>query len=188
MTKNQIRDYNDWLKGERGKLRNIVSRSEVQEALMKDLTFVKQMDAKEYTLYRKWLEVKDNRIAMAQSEMLNREPDEIDYLPNGRPQHTYYVPGEILEDLLTYAWASRLIWTKGDIQDIHPEITVCSGNKFMTRYWNFVRTFTSAMPNNSNPGRMLRFLVSDKVTGKLYGAISLASDIRDLRPRDEFIG
>ena len=54
--------------------------------------------------------------------------------------------------------------------------------------WNILRTYIHTLEWYPNPGRLLRFKVSDKETGETLGVISCGSDFTTLGVRDDFIG
>lgn len=63
MNRRQVEKYMGWRRDEQSTLQVAVSKHRVKEAILKDLEFESKMDAEEYTLYCKWLEVKKNKDA-----------------------------------------------------------------------------------------------------------------------------
>jgi len=158
-----------------------VDTEELRQALIKDLSYVSAMDVKEYTLYQKWLEVKDRYPTVETNSFFDDKPAML------KPEqatviqevkNNFWLP-EDPEEYLNLQ--PELIWTDGAEIQSH---TNAKGSEI----WNALRTFLSTMKNNSNIGRNLNFLVRDKVTQKYLGVICMSSDFLDLTPRDEYIG
>jgi len=158
-----------------------IDTEELKQALIKDLSYVSAMDVKEYTLYQKWLEVKDRYPTVETNSFFDDKPAMV------RPEqatviqevkNNFWLPDDPEEYLNLQP---ELVWTDGAEIQSH---TNAKGSEI----WNALRTFLSTMKNNSNIGRNLNFLVRDKVTQKYLGVICMSSDFLDLTPRDEYIG
>ena len=158
-----------------------IDTEELKQALIKDLSYVSAMDVKEYTLYQKWLEVKDRYPTVETNSFFDDKPAMV------RPEqatviqevkNNFWLPEDPEEYLQLQP---ELVWTDGAEVQSH---TNAKGSEI----WNALRTFLSTMKNNSNIGRNLNFLVRDKVTQKYLGVICMSSDFLDLTPRDEYIG
>ena len=158
-----------------------VSTDELKEALIKDLSYVSAMDVKEYTLYQKWLEVKDRYPTVETNSFFDDKPAML------RPEqatviqevkNNFWLPEDPEEYLQLQP---ELVWTDGAEVQSH---TNAKGSEI----WNALRTFLSTMKNNSNIGRNLNFLIRDKKTKKYLGVTCMSSDFLDLTPRDEYIG
>ena len=158
-----------------------IDTEELKQALIKDLSYVSAMDVKEYTLYQKWLEVKDRYPTVETNSFFDDKPAMV------RPEQA-----TVIQEVKNNFWLPddpeeymnlqpELIWTDGAEIQSH---TNAKGSEI----WNALRTFLSTMKNNSNIGRNLNFLVRDKVTQKYLGVICMSSDFLDLTPRDEYIG
>jgi len=158
-----------------------IDTEELKQALIKDLSYVSAMDVKEYTLYQKWLEVKDRYPTIETNSFFDDKPAMV------RPEQA-----TVIQEVKNNFWLPddpeeymnlqpELIWTDGAEIQSH---TNAKGSEI----WNALRTFLSTMKNNSNIGRNLNFLVRDKVTQKYLGVICMSSDFLDLTPRDEYIG
>ncbi len=158
-----------------------VDTEELKQALIKDLSYVSAMNVKEYTLYQKWLEVKDRYPTAETNSFFDDKPAML------RPEQA-----TVIQEVKNNFWLPddpeeymnlqpELIWTDGAEIQSH---TNAKGSEI----WNALRTFLSTMKNNSNIGRNLNFLVRDKVTQKYLGVICMSSDFLDLTPRDEYIG
>ena len=147
----------------------------LREQTIKELTYVSQMDVKEYTLFQKWCEVQEKYPSVIVNDLWEGEKRVLEDDSQRRAieeiKANFWIPSEpesylALEPELVYA----------NKQDDLPEL------------WNCIRTFSSTMKNNSNIGRNLNFIVKDKVTKKYLGVICISSDFLDLTPRDNFIG
>ena len=153
----------------------------LKQAVVKDLSFVSQMDVKEYTLYQKWCEVHDRYPTVETNSFFDDKPPLKDATQGALLQeikNNFWVP----EDPEEYIYLEpELLWTDGEA------ITSITGSK-MPAIWNGMRTFLSTMKNNSNIGRNLNFLIRDKKTGKYLGITCMSSDFLDLTPRDNHIG
>jgi len=153
----------------------------LKETIIKDLSYVSQMDVKEYTLYQKWCEVKDRYPTVETNSFFDDKP------AMQKPEQ-----GVVIQEVKNNFWLPEdpeeylelepeLIWTDGAEIQSH---TNAKGSEI----WNALRTFLSTMKNNSNIGRNLNFLIRDKKTKKWLGVTCMSSDFLDLTPRDEFIG
>ena len=91
------------------------------------------------------------------------------------------------------------IWNLADINDKKKTISqieklepilevVDSKNKNQLDTFNILRVMTHTLEWNPNPGRLLKFIVKDKVTQKFLGVITAGSDFTTLGVRDEYIG
>ena len=157
------------------------TEEQLKDALVNDLSFVSQMDVKEYTLWQKWCEVQDKFPTVEVNSFFDDKPT----LKN--PEQ-----GALLQEIKNNFWLPEdpeeytnlepeLVWTDGD------NIKSITGSK-MPAIWNGLRTFLSTMKNNSNIGRNLNFLIRDKKTEKFLGVTCMSSDFLDLTPRDNYIG
>ena len=152
-----------------------IDEQELRDRVISELTYVSQMDVKEYTLYQKWCEIKEKYPTVKVVDLWEGEK-------------------EILEDEKQRRAIQEIklnIWNPTDPEDylnLEPELLYTGTHKDLPELWNCIRTFSSTMKNNSNIGRNLNFIVRDKVTKKYLGVICISSDFLDLTPRDNFIG
>ena len=166
----------------------------LKEKTINDLTYVSQMDVKEYTLYQKWCEIKEKYPTVVNQTLFGEEVQLVD--PNQQ---------KVVDEIKASIWVPK---SAEDYLNLKPvlEYTDDSGkdmqigidgkefevekkrSKDLPERWNTVRNFISTMKNNSNIGRNLNFLVRDQVTGKYLGVICISSDFLDLTPRDDVIG
>ena len=153
----------------------VIDEQELKETVIKDLTYVSQMDVKEYTLYQKWCEVQDRYPAI-----------EVNDLWEGTKL--------VIEDEDQRRAIEKIkanFWNPTDIEDylkLEPVLEYANKQDDLPELWNCIRTFSSTMKNNSNIGRNLNFIVRDKPTQKFLGVICISSDFLDLTPRDKYIG
>jgi len=172
-----------------------IDEAELRETVIKDLTYVSQMDVKEYTLYQKWCEIQQkyptqrNMTVFGDEEVFLVDPSQklmIDEVKNNIwvPQNPdSYLDLEPVLEYTDDSGETTRIAVDGT------EVTVDKKrNKELPEKWNTIRNFISTMKNNSNIGRNLNFIVKDNKTGKYLGVICISSDFLDLTPRDEVIG
>jgi len=166
----------------------------LREKVIRELTYVSQMDVKEYTLYQKWCEVQDKYPSREVSTLFGVEKQLIDLSQAASIEDVkanIWVP-ESAEDYLNLKPVLEYTDDSGEITKTGIDgssVTIeKKRNKKLPESWNTIRTFISTMKNNSNIGRNLNFIVKDDVTGKYLGVICISSDFLDLTPRDNFIG
>src|SRR6266404_2694387 len=93
--------------------------------------------------------------------------------------------------------AKPLIWKPTDINDeeltikeinaLQPKMVVASAND-LERLWTTLIIYCSSAEYNQAPGRFIKFLLMDDITGKVLGVASIASDVIAISDRDKFIG
>jgi hypothetical protein len=152
-----------------------INVDELKERTIEELTYVSQMDVKEYTLFQKWCEVQEKYPTITVNDLWEGEK-------------------KVLEDDKQRRAIQEIkanIWMPNDPDDylkLEPQLLYTNKDKELPELWNTIRTFSSTMKNNSNIGRNLNFIVQDKVTEKYLGVMCISSDFLDLTPRDNFIG
>jgi hypothetical protein len=148
---------------------------QLRERVIKELTYVSQMDVKEYTLYQKWCEVQERYPSVVVNDLWEGEKcvlqDEEQRRAIDEVKRNFWIP-ESPDDYLK----------------LQPELIYTNKEKDLPELWNCIRTFSSTMKNNSNIGRNLNFIVRDEITKKYLGVICISSDFLDLTPRDRYIG
>lgn len=172
-----------------------VDTDELKERTIRDLTFVSQMDVKEYTLYQKWCEVHDKYPTVKNMTVFGDEEvflqDQSQKLMIDDVKKNIWIP-ESPEDYLNLKPVLEYTDDSGSIQGTAIDGSTIEldkkRSKELPEKWNTARTFISTMKNNSNIGRNLNFTVKDDVTGRLLGVICISSDFLDLTPRDNVIG
>jgi hypothetical protein len=161
--------YKNWLETQR--FINPPEEGYVKDVLIKELKFLSSMSVEEYTLYRKWMEIRYKYPKQSGSESISF------FFGEEKPQYyelkvmkdNIWIPNDPMDYLKLQP---KLVW--------HDEDTV--------EDWNTWRTFISTMLNNPNIGRQLFYSVIDEVTGKMLGVLCMSGDFLDLTPRDNYIG
>jgi hypothetical protein len=149
-----------------------LSEDKLKEQLISDLTYASGMDVKEYTLYQKWLEVKERYPTETISTLFGEEEQMVN------KDHE-----KIIKTVKQNFWMPE---GPDDYEKLKPKLVLSNGD--LAETWNAIRTFSSTMINNSNIGRNLFYTIVDEVTGKYLGVICISSDFLDLTPRDNAIG
>lgn len=136
----------------------------LREKLRVHMEFLKSMNVREHTLYKKYIEVQDYR------KMANR---------SSVTKANIWTPTDITDK-------ERTIKELGALE---PKIMYVSpDDKQLTLDWQMLRVFCHTMNFDQNPGRFYRFIVYDEPTGKWLGAASIGSDVISIRVRDAWIG
>ena len=137
----------------------------LREKLRDNMELLKSQDVYEHTLYKKWVEVQDFRRFINRSEVVKAK-----------------------------------IWTPTDFQDLLGTVKEIEALQPVIRYidpeeerslldqWFMLRVFVSSMKFDQNPGRVLKFLITDDVTGQYLGLASISSDVIAMTARDKWIG
>jgi hypothetical protein len=152
-----------------------IDEQELKQTVIKDLTYVSQMDVKEYTLYQKWCEVQDRYPAVVVSDLWEGQKRVIEDEKQRRA----------IEEVKSNFWNPQNV---DEYLNLQPELVYANKQDVLPELWTCIRTFSSTMKNNSNIGRNLNFIVRDKITKKYLGVICISSDFLDLTPRDNYIG
>ena len=138
-----------------------VSDDELKENIVKDLSYVSQMDVREYTLYQKYCEVKQRYPTITVNDLWEGERQ---VLKEEKQR-------KALAEVKNNIWQPK---TNEDYLELEPELIYTGNKEGMPEVWNAIRTFTSTMRNNSNIGRNLAYIIRDRKTKKqitksLYG-------------------
>jgi hypothetical protein len=159
-----------------------ITSNEVKKAILKDLTFLSKLTVQEYTLYKKFAEIKE------------KYPYEIP------ESDEFFDCSEAVDEFGNYSdliFLKKNIWVPESLDDyknLKPIMIRYNDNnnhilkEVAGNEWNQLRVFIHTQLNNSNIGRNLNYIVLDEVTGKYLGIICVSSDFMDLTPRDKFIG
>ena len=127
---------------------------ELKEKTIKELSYVSQMDVKEYTLFQKWCEVQEKYPSVVVNDLWEGEKR---VLADEKQRRA-------IEEIKQNIWMPE---DPDDYLDLQPELIYANKQDDLPELWNCIRTFSSTMKNNSNIGRNLNFVVRDKVTKKL---------------------
>lgn len=172
-------DYKKWIKVLHV---NHISDEKVKDAIFKDLNFLSNLTVQEYTLYKKYKEIKlgykySNESENSLSGLFDCSFDD-DY---GKYNYLKFIKNNI--------WIPNQL---DDYKKLKPVLILSDKNIIpeLKKYneWMELRTFSHTMINNSNIGRNIMYTVIDDNTGKYLGEICVSSDFMDLTPRDNFIG
>jgi len=132
--------------------------------LKENMDYLMTMSVQEQTLYKKWVELQDPTMIQTKSQIAS-----------------YY----------DYQWRPTNINNKEitikEIEALDPYVEIVEDPKEATK-WSQIRRMIHTMDFTANPGRNVKINVKDRVSGKLLGQISLASDVTALGVRDNYIG
>jgi hypothetical protein len=135
-----------------------------KEKLIENMDYLMTMSVQEQTLYKKWVELQEPTMIQAKSQIAS-----------------YYdfqwKPTDINNKELTIK----------EIESLDPYVEIVEDPKESTK-WAAVRRMIHTMDFTANPGRNVKINVKDRVSGKLLGQISLASDVTAMGVRDNYIG
>ena len=152
-----------------------ISIDELRQRTIEELTYVSQMDVKEYTLFQKWCEVQEKYPSVVVNDLWEGEKRVLQDEGQRRA----------IQEIKSNIWMPE---TPDDYLSLEPEMVYANKQDDLPELWNCIRTFSSTMKNNSNIGRNLNFIIRDKNTKKYLGVICISSDFLDLTPRDNYIG
>lgn len=152
-----------------------INIDELKQKTIEELSYVSQMDVKEYTLFQKWCEIQKRYPSVIVNDLWEGEKCVISDENQRRS----------IEEIKNNIWMPQ---NPDDYLSLNPEMIYVNKQDDLPELWNCIRTFSSTMKNNSNIGRNLNFIVRDKFTKKYLGVICISSDFLDLTPRDNYIG
>jgi Domain of unknown function (DUF4338) len=128
-----------------------------------NLTKLKNMSVEEFTFWKKWEEIRS----------LSREIIAFDNQAKAR----IWEPIDLTNEELTVK----------QIEELQPKMQLVR-SPADEKLWTTLRYFCSTAEYNQAPGRFLKFLLVDDVTGKVLGLTSIASDVITISDRDKYIG
>jgi hypothetical protein len=138
---------------------------EAEKAKLKEnMDYLMTMSVQEQTLYKKWVELQEPTMIQAKSQIASY-------------YDLQWKPTDINNKELTIK----------EIESLDPYVEIVEDPKESTK-WAAVRRMIHTMDFTANPGRNVKINVKDRVSGKLLGQISLASDVTAMGVRDNFIG
>ena len=138
---------------------------ELEKAKLKEnMDYLMTMSVQEQTLYKKWVELQEPTMIQAKSQIASY-------------YDLQWKPTDINNKELTIK----------EIESLDPYVEIVDDPKESTK-WAAVRRMIHTMDFTANPGRNVKINVKDRVSGKLLGQISLASDVTAMGVRDNFIG
>ena len=132
--------------------------------LIENMDYLMTMSVQEQTLYKKWVELQEPTMIQAKSQIASY-------------YDLQWKPTDINNKELTIK----------EIESLDPYVEIVEDAKESTK-WAAVRRMIHTMDFTANPGRNVKINVKDRVSGKLLGQISLASDVTAMGVRDNYIG
>jgi len=132
--------------------------------LRENMDYLMTMSVQEQTLYKKWVELQEPNMIQAKAQIASY-------------YDMQWKPTDINNKELTIK----------EIESLDPYVEIVEDPKESTK-WAAVRRMIHTMDFTANPGRNVKINVKDRVSGKLLGQISLASDVTAMGVRDNFIG
>lgn len=143
----------------------IFDESAEKQKFIEHMNMLKLMPVEEQTLYKKWYEVGHHYKEWHNKAAIHRA--------------RIWRPSDITNKEQTIAEISAL---RPRLRFIGP------ADKEGVEEWTIFRVFVSSFNFDQNPGRFLRFMFEDEVTGKILGVTSLGSDVVSIGCRDKYIG
>jgi hypothetical protein len=138
---------------------------EIEKAkLIENMDYLMTMSVQEQTLYKKWVELQEPTMIQAKAQIASYYDSQ-------------WKPTDINNKELTIK----------EIESLDPYVEIVEDPKESTK-WAAVRRMIHTMDFTANPGRNVKINVKDRVSGKLLGQISLASDVTAMGVRDNYIG
>ena len=135
-----------------------------KKALIENMDYLSSMSVEEQTLYKKWVELQEPSMIRDKSQIASM-------------YDVQWSPTDI----------NDLEQTIKEIEELEPYVEIVEDAKETTR-WTHIRKMIHTMSFTANPGRNVKINVKDRVSGKLLGQISLASDVTSMAVRDNYIG
>ena len=135
-----------------------------KQKLKENMDYLMTMSVQEQTLYKKWVELQDSTMVKDKSQIASYYDSQ-------------WRPTNINDKELTIK----------EIELLEPYVEIVEDSKEATK-WSQIRRMIHTMDFTANPGRNVKINVKDRVSGKLLGQISLASDVTALGVRDNYIG
>lgn len=141
-----------------------VSHDDQKKKFLDHMNFLRSLSNEEYTLYKKWVEVKEYRDVLHRSQMVKAN---------------IWQPTDLNDEKLTIQ----------ELSNLKPAIKVVEEDGiFHSSRWILLRVFTSSFEFEQNPGRFIRLFIIDENTNKYLGCSSIASDVMTITCRDNWIG
>jgi len=135
-----------------------------KKALIENMDYLSSMSVEEQTLYKKWVELQEPSMIRDKSQIASM-------------YDVQWSPTDI----------NDLEQTIKEIDELEPYVEIVEDTKETTK-WTHIRKMIHTMSFTANPGRNVKINVKDRVSGKLLGQISLASDVTSMAVRDNYIG
>ena len=133
--------------------------------LIENMDYLLTMSVEEQTLYKKWVELQGDTMIKDKSLIASYYDSQ-------------WKPTDINNKELTIR----------EIEELDPYVEIVDDNPKESTKWAQIRRMIHTMDFTANPGRNVKINVKDRVSGKLLGQISLASDVTSMGVRDNYIG
>jgi hypothetical protein len=133
--------------------------------LIENMDYLLTMSVEEQTLYKKWVELQGDTMIKDKSLIASYYDSQ-------------WKPTDINNKELTIK----------EIESLDPYVEIVDDNPKESTKWAQIRRMIHTMDFTANPGRNVKINVKDRVSGKLLGQISLASDVTSMGVRDNYIG
>jgi hypothetical protein len=141
-----------------------MNKQQIKKILLDNFEYLQTLNVKEYTLYRKWVDIK-------QRFPISNDIDDFFDSDNNYPE-LQMIKDDIFLD--TYL-------------NIKPKLIFVKGKENIFK-WNSLRHMCHSAVWHASPGRLLKYYVIDEITNKYLGFISLGSDFISVGGRDDYIG
>jgi len=141
-----------------------VSIDDAKQRFIDNMDMLKAMPVQTQTLYKKWKEVRGHYANKVDASRVVKAK--------------IWTPTDIMNKEQTVR----------EIEALQPRIRYVPAKTQDEVDWLMLRIFSHTMEFDQNPGRFVKFLVYDEVSGKYLGAVSLGSDVIAITCRDEWIG
>jgi hypothetical protein len=136
-----------------------------KQKLKENMDYLMTMSVQEQTLYKKWVELQEPTMVKDKSQIASYYDSQ-------------WKPTDINNKELTIR----------EIEELDPYVEIVDDNPKESTKWAQIRRMIHTMDFTANPGRNVKINVKDRVSGKLLGQISLASDVTAMGVRDNYIG
>ena len=130
------------------------------------MNFLKSQTVQENTLYKKWKELT--------GDFNNTKDIQLAQIVESK----IWKPTDITNKELTIK----------EIHQLEPEVVIVEADDNTFTDWKYLRVMCSTFEFTANPGRLVRILIRDKITGKYLGVCALGSDVASVGVRDQWVG
>lgn len=151
-----------------------MNKQDIKQLLEDNFDYLTKMSVKEYTLYRKWVDIQKKYNA----EQVTEQDTFDDFFDND---------DDNTSDILS---VKSNLWVPKDPDDyknLQPKLIFATNNEYTER-WQILRDFCHSAIWHQSPGRLFKYYVIDEVTGKYLGFMSMGSDFIAIGGRDSYIG
>lgn len=172
--------FREWLRDEakKEKRKPAIKTAALKNKIKKEFEgYHTENGIKHYTIYLKWLEVKEEEKKYSKEEL--EEVYNRIWIPKGISDYRRLQPELIEIRTLTY----QAVGFFGERYDLR----IAEQDK-LKRHWEILRTFVSSQTNDGTYGKSIRFIVRDKVSQKYLGVICVSNDMLSVGVRDKSIG